>query len=229
MFSNRARSVLASSARWEQAPHLQVPKLWSDGVIHSVRPRARRSREAWRGWAIWRDPRSYVTYALAVDLLAIVWAVYAVATTRWELGKHRGGGAAHRDGDAVRGGRAAGSAPQASSQWRPQARHDLRVGGRERLSPASWTRGRPLVRPGRLHLVPQQRPAGEPLSRKVFNASVILVGALTASRSVEITRDALHGVPLALAVSSFSSPSSSMQRSTERWSPARCCWSKCGA
>ena len=170
-------------------------------MIHSVRPRARRSREAWRGWAIWRDPRSYVTYALAVDLLAVVWAVYAVATTRWELGSIA----------AV--GLLIAMAMLFEEGARRAARLRLRLSGDLKRDMTSvWVvASAAALRPGHAVVLlfvlvgyiwfRQQRPAGERLSRKAFNASVILVGALTASRSVEITRDALHGVPLALAVS----------------------------
>jgi diguanylate cyclase (GGDEF)-like protein len=170
-------------------------------LIQSVRPRARRSRESWRGWAIWRDPRCFVIYLLAVDLLAIVWAVHAVAMTRWEPRSF-----------AVLALLIA-MAMLFEEGARRAARLRLRLSGDLKRDMTSvWVVASAVaLKPGPAVVLlsvllsyiwfRQQRPAGEPLSHKAFNASVIVIGALTAGHAVRIPLDTFHESPWAVIAS----------------------------
>jgi diguanylate cyclase (GGDEF)-like protein len=170
-------------------------------LIPSVRNRARRSRESRRGWAIWRDPRSFLIYCLTIDVLAVVWSAEAVARTSWNLGSITVVALLIAMAMVFEEGarRAARLRLRLSSDLKRDMTSVWVVGSAAALKPGSavvllavllgyiWFR--------------QQRPAGEHFSRKAFNASVIMVGALTASRAVHIAQDAMHEVPQTLAVS----------------------------
>lgn len=166
-------------------------------MIPSVRPRSRRSRESWRGWAVWRDPRSFVIYGLAIDVLAIAWAVRAIATTRWDPRTI-----------AVLGLLIA-MAMLFEEGARRAARLRLRLSANLKRDMTSvWVvASAAALQPGHAVVLlfvllgyiwfRQQRPAGEPFSRKAFNAAVVLTSALLASWVLEAVRH--HGQHLGWA------------------------------
>jgi diguanylate cyclase (GGDEF)-like protein len=178
-----------------------VPKLWSDGVIHSVRPRARRSREAWRGWAIWRAPRSFAGYCIAVELLTLWWVLRNLGqtplTARGLLVLALLCGIAILFEEGV--SRAARLRLRMSSDLKRDMTSVWAVAAAVALPP-----GYAILLLALLFTyiwLRQQRPAGEVFSRKAFNAASTMVATLIANVVVHSGNEHWQSVPWTVTTS----------------------------
>lgn len=152
-----------------------------------------------RQWPITHAPRAFVSYIVAVDLLALLWSGVEVA----------------RIGDSAREWGVLGLLALIALVFEESARRSARLQLRlssdmKRDMTSVWCiAGAVALRPGFAVLLlgavltyvwfRQQRPAGELLHRKVFNAATVLAGALGAGALVRAASPAWHTAPWMLA------------------------------